>query len=171
LIQSEFTAFQWLKEQGYKESEIVKNRHGSPDFICTDKRFEVKKTFGNTLVFSPQQVQTLKPDDVIIVVDEGKVTHTFPWKDRKTSPFKVNVFHTEKTSQIKILLPVHKLVMEVRDLLRVLMKRPDLDQSEALEIALTKVIEDFKMDLATTLRVPNSKKRVSGKPRGGKRFG
>ena len=91
---SEKIAYEWLKKKyKYSFKDIVKSNK-TPDFICNDgKRFEVKALYVNAIMFSKQQMNSLKDDDFIIVVDTNnkKVIECFKWKDREEKNFKIYV--------------------------------------------------------------------------------
>ena len=89
---TELLALDWLKKQGYKENEIIKNSNTSPDYICRDKkRFEVKFLYGIYLIFSSSQVKNLKDTDTILVFDRNRFVSKFLWKDKNKVSFRIKV--------------------------------------------------------------------------------
>jgi len=67
MTDSERTAYYWLLEQGYKSSDIEFNPKTSPDFVCKDKEFEVKRPVGRSIRCTSNQLRSLQGIDVIIV--------------------------------------------------------------------------------------------------------
>jgi len=96
---TELMALKWLKQQGYKDNEILRKSNTSPDFVCADsKRYEVKFLYGDKLIFSYIQSKTLKDDDIILVFDRDKFISKFYWKDRDKTNFNVYIMKPVGTS-------------------------------------------------------------------------
>ncbi len=68
---SEQVAVRWLvANKGLREEDIVKSK-GTPDFLTPIGGFEVKKLYGNKIIFYSNQIEELKrfPNVTILVVD------------------------------------------------------------------------------------------------------
>jgi hypothetical protein len=87
---TELIARDWLiNEKGYSKSDITKN-NGTPDFICRGgKRYEIKKLYGNKIIFYSNQTKILKDEDFILVFDGDKIKDSFQWKDKDKSLFEI----------------------------------------------------------------------------------
>ncbi len=73
---TEEKAINWLINQGYKSSNIIYKK--TPTFISTDKKFEVKRLYGNQIIFYNKQYQILKKlNNVLILV----------FRDNENEPF------------------------------------------------------------------------------------
>ena len=73
---TEEKALNWLISQGYKSNTIIYKK--TPTFISTDKKFEVKRLYGNQIIFYNKQYQTLKKlNNVLILV----------FRDNENEPF------------------------------------------------------------------------------------
>jgi len=79
---TEIMALQWMKENNFDTENIIINVNKSPDFICGDQRFEVKKIRKNNLVFYDTQIEKLKDDDIILVFDDNGFKFKFKWGER-----------------------------------------------------------------------------------------
>lgn len=81
---SELICFEWLKEQGHEEEDILFSANKSPDFKCSNgKKYEAKKLYGDKILFSERQLTDL--DNTLIVVvdaDKEKVVKTFEFDDK-----------------------------------------------------------------------------------------
>lgn len=89
---TELMALKWLKQQGYKDSEILKKFNSSPDFVCTDgKGYEVKFLYGDRLLFSDIQSKALKDNDLILVFNRDNFISKFYWKDRDKTHFNIYI--------------------------------------------------------------------------------
>lgn len=96
LNKTELMALEWLKNQGYKEKDIIRVPNQSPDFLCMDgKRYEVKFLYGNKIIFYSTQVKNLKDDDIILVFDRDSLITKFLWKDRDKVPLNIKILVTE----------------------------------------------------------------------------
>lgn len=94
LNQSETTAFEWLKsEKGYSEDDIQRQSNKqTPDFICEDYAYEVKRPRGGTLVVHERQVSQIEEHETkIIVADHQAVRDTFDWSDRESVDWSIKV--------------------------------------------------------------------------------
>lgn len=74
-------ALNWLISQGYKKQDIV-FRQGSPCFSIKDKKFDVKRFYGNQIIFyNNQYIQLKKNLNTIILI----------FRDNETEPYlKIN---------------------------------------------------------------------------------
>jgi len=73
---TEEKALNWLISQGYKANSIIYKK--TPTFISTDKKFEVKRLYGNQIIFYNKQYQILKKlNNVLILV----------FRDNENEPF------------------------------------------------------------------------------------
>ncbi len=115
---SEKIAYEWLKKKyKYSFKDIIKSNK-TPDFICNDgKRFEVKALYVNSIMFSQQQMNSLKDDDFIIVVDTNnkKIVGYFKWKDREKEKFRIYV-PKQNYSGIKIDEETHTKFFKAKNL-------------------------------------------------------
>jgi len=92
---TELLAKDWLIKKGYKAKDIIKTSL-SPDFTCTDgKRFEIKKLYGNKLIFYSNQIKYLKDMDVILVFNDKGYVFDFLWKEKDTICFNLKIVDTE----------------------------------------------------------------------------
>ena len=66
-------ALNWLISQGYKKQEIV-FKQNSPCFIIKDKKFDVKRFYGNQIIFYNKQYVELKknPNTIILVFRDNE---------------------------------------------------------------------------------------------------
>lgn len=81
---SERLVYNWLiNEKKYKANEIRYQRGTSPDFMCEDgKGYEAKRLNGNSITFSPPQIDNLKKNNSIIVVTDNvkeQIVKVFPY--------------------------------------------------------------------------------------------
>lgn len=75
---TEQLAFNYLREQGYKN--IVFHSNSTPDFTTNTKSFEVKPTYGNTIIFYKPQADYLNTNqDTVILI----------YRDNSTIPLAV----------------------------------------------------------------------------------
>ena len=113
---TEILAFNWLKEKGYKEKDIIFFIRKTPDFICNDgKRYEAKFLYGNRLLFSKSQIPSLKDNDSIIVFDRNKFVSEFKWKDREKTIFKIEIInYLEGTDTIRISSEIKKILDDIK---------------------------------------------------------
>ena len=106
LNQSEKIAYFWLKEKFKYKSEDIKKNNKTPDFICSDKkRFEVKAIYGNSLVFTKEQIPSLSKKDYIIAVDCGqnKVIDCFLWEKKDKTKWNISISdQKDKYSAVKL---------------------------------------------------------------------
>ncbi len=101
-------ALEWLKNQGYKGNEIIKQSNTSPDFICQDgKRYEVKFLYANKIIFYDAQVKSLLEDDIILVFDRDKFILKFLWKDREK--VLLNVYFVKQKNKTSLQLNIETL--------------------------------------------------------------
>lgn len=94
LNQSETTAFEWLKsEKDYSEEDIGRESHKqTPDFICDDYAYEVKRPRGGTLVVHERQVSQIEEHDTkIVVADHQQVRDIFDWGDRESVDWSIKI--------------------------------------------------------------------------------
>lgn len=89
---SERLVYEWLiNEKKYKPNEIRYQRGSSPDFMCEDgKGYEAKRLNGNSITFSPPQIDNLKKNNSIIVVTDNEkkqIIKVFPYADIKKITF------------------------------------------------------------------------------------
>jgi len=90
---TERLAYEYLLTKGYKEQDIHINGRISPDFICSDgKRYEVKLVRGNQILFTKLQLDTLQPNDIVLVFNESGLKSEFLWKDRQKSGYRIHSF-------------------------------------------------------------------------------
>ncbi len=100
---TELMALEWLKKKGYKEEDIMKRSHTSPDFICQDgKRYEVKFLYGNRILFYSTQIKNLKGSDIILVFDRAGFVTKFLWEDRKNIAMDLKVIEQKDRTTIQI---------------------------------------------------------------------
>jgi hypothetical protein len=101
---SELSAKQWLmKNKGYKDNEIVKNKKGTPDFIGNDgKRYEVKYYNGGQLMFTVSQCKSLLPEDIILVFDNNGYLDQFLWKNKNKFWIKIYYWDAKTNRHIVI---------------------------------------------------------------------
>jgi len=72
-------AISWLMQQGNKKEDIALRQNKSPNFITKDNRkYEVKRLYGNQIIFYNSQYQQLKhnPKTLVLV-----------FRDNETAPF------------------------------------------------------------------------------------
>lgn len=94
---TELLAQEWLLSQGYKNTQIIFRPNVSPDFVCQDgKRYEVKRLYGNKLLFTKDQVEVLKDTDIILVFDKEELKNKFLWKDKDKSIFNIFIYDSNK---------------------------------------------------------------------------
>lgn len=126
--QTETLAFEYLKQKGYKGIRKTVN----PDFEANDgSRFEIKRLYGNKLLFYGKQYKSLKPADWILVFDGEKIIHQFQWKDLKKQDFAFTLV-TEKSTIARIEKDLKEHIESKRiyqketfsDILRRLLKLP-----------------------------------------------
>lgn len=100
--QTERIAFEWLKNKGYKEQEILFRSSKTPDFVCNDgKRYEVKLAYSNQILFSKSQIKYLKDGDYILVFNNRDfMVDEFLWKNRNKSKFTIKVIDYMKNRRI-----------------------------------------------------------------------
>lgn len=69
---SETKAYDWLKSQGYTNINFSARR--TPDFMsATGEAFEVKRRYGNTVVFTRGQFEKIhRSDATVLVMEDGK---------------------------------------------------------------------------------------------------
>lgn len=97
LNESEHIALNWLKTK-YQPKDIIRKSNCSPDFLCCDESYEVKKLYNNTLVFNETQIEVMeKMNPIIIVVDKGKIVSKFNWSERKKFPYKIHIAKINKS--------------------------------------------------------------------------
>ncbi len=60
-------ALNWLISQGYKKQEIV-FKQSSPCFSIKDKKFDVKRFYGNQIIFYNKQYSELKKNSNTIIL-------------------------------------------------------------------------------------------------------
>ena len=95
---SELMALKWLKNQGYKDQDIIKNSNKSPDFICSDgARYEVKYLYRNAVIFYSTQLKSLKETDIILIFNNAGFVYKFLWKDRDDIHFKIKIVNISDT--------------------------------------------------------------------------
>jgi len=112
---TETLAFNWLKQQGYKESEITFVANKSPDFICNDRnRYEVKFLYGSLILFSKKQIETLQPNDIILVFDDKLLKDKFSWKNKEKSLFKIHCPQRGDPTTITIEVETRKLLNRLK---------------------------------------------------------
>ena len=99
---TEQMAFEWLKKQGYKEGEIIFNSNRSPDFICKDRRYEVKYLYGDKLIFSTPQIKNLKEKDFILVFNRNGFFNKFIWKEKNQTMFNIIIADNKNGITIKV---------------------------------------------------------------------
>ena len=88
---TELMALRWLKNQGYKKGEIIKGTR-SPGFVCSDgKRYEVKFLYGDKILFTEKQVESLKDNDIILIFNKKKFIDKFLWKDRSKIHLEIHI--------------------------------------------------------------------------------
>jgi hypothetical protein len=70
-------ALNWLISQGHKKQDIIV-KQSAPCFFIKDKKFDVKRLYGNQIIFYNNQYTNLKnnPDTVILV-----------FRDNESSPY------------------------------------------------------------------------------------
>lgn len=96
LNRTELMALEWLKGQGYKDNEIIKQNNKTPDFVCQDgKRYEVKFLYGNRIIFYNTQIEELQNDDVILVFDRTQFVRKFLWSNRKNISINIYVVNRD----------------------------------------------------------------------------
>lgn len=66
-------ALNWLISQGYKKQEIV-FKQSSPCFSIKDKKFDVKRFYGNQIIFYNKQYAELKknPNTIILIFRDNE---------------------------------------------------------------------------------------------------
>ena len=74
---TEEKALNWLINQGYKSSKIIYKK--IPTFITSDnKKFEIKRLYGNQIIFYNKQYKILKKSNNVIIL---------VFRDNENSPF------------------------------------------------------------------------------------
>lgn len=103
--QTETLAYQYLTEwEGYDEEDIVRaGPHQSPDFICPDDGYEVKRKNGNKLIFTENQIEKFGDGDpMILVMSESRgpePVERFRWSEREDAR---HVCHVPQTKEERI---------------------------------------------------------------------
>lgn len=66
-------ALNWLISQGYKKQEIM-FKQSSPCFSIKDKKFDVKRFYGNQIIFYNKQYSELKknPNTIILIFRDNE---------------------------------------------------------------------------------------------------
>ncbi len=96
---TETLGYNWLKEKGYKDSEITFMSNRSPDFVCKDgRRFEVKFLYGRQILFSFPQTKQLQEEDVILVFDRKELKDQFKWGEKQKSLFNIKVLEYDENA-------------------------------------------------------------------------
>ncbi|MCK5281859.1 MAG: hypothetical protein KAK00_00455 [Nanoarchaeota archaeon] len=84
--ESELIAYDWLKKKGI----IVKKNRSSPDFIGEKETYEVKRLYGNKLIFYETQRENIeKHKPLILVVSKGKVISSFRYGTKLPQEFEI----------------------------------------------------------------------------------
>lgn len=86
MTKTERLALSWLLRQGYGEGDVKFNWRGSPDFLLADgRRVEVKRLYGDTIIFSEKQLGELADEDEVAVFREGdeEPVAVFPFREVK----------------------------------------------------------------------------------------
>ena len=97
---TEQKAFEWLKNKGYKETEIIFRSKDTPDFICSDaSKYEVKFLYGSKIIFYNNQFEQMQDEDWVLVFDENKFIMDFKWKDRNTIPITIKLIKSDTTTK------------------------------------------------------------------------
>lgn len=141
---TELKAYNWLITQGYKESEIIKQKK-SPDFIINNSiGYEIKLVYGKTICFHTKQFNFLKSQPNIIVLVFNKKSDipissipTIDLEDGKIfGGFKIKLI----TSKTSIELPA-SLINRVKEFNKSHENRP-INVSGVCRIALEKELKD-----------------------------
>jgi len=75
-------ALNWLISQGYKKQEII-FRQTSPCFFIKDKKFDVKRLYGNQIIFYNSQYLELKKDPSVAIL---------VFRDNESEPYQKIMF-------------------------------------------------------------------------------
>jgi hypothetical protein len=97
--ESELVAYDWLKKEGIK---VKKNKY-SPDFIGKDDTYEVKKLYGNKLIFYETQranIEKYKP--MILVVSNGKMIDSFRYGIKMVIPYDITWVDCKTSNIIRL---------------------------------------------------------------------
>ena len=139
---TEIMAIEWLKKnKGYKEKDIRFFPNRTPDFVCRDKmRYEVKRVYGENLLFSERQIKDIRGNDSILVFDDAGFKEQFKWKNR------YNSFYRIKIVKYKDGMTCIKLDLNNRKWLESLKNQFKLKSLDEVISRLIKVIRKFKLD-------------------------
>ncbi len=130
---TELMALKWLKDQGYKDNQIMRKRNTSPDFICEDgKRYEVKFLYGDRIIFYSTQLKNLRDSDVVLVFDKTKLITKFLWKDRKKIAINIKIVEQNERTTIQIERKTVEKLKKIR-----IAKRESYDE------IINKLIKDY----------------------------
>lgn len=105
LNKTELMAIEWLrKNKGYNDQDVIKNSNKSPDFVCPDgARYEVKRLYGNAIIFYSTQIESLEETDIILVFSDQGFVYKFLWKDRDDIHLTVKVVNIS-SDKVKVQL-------------------------------------------------------------------
>jgi hypothetical protein len=135
---TEMVALDYLcKTKGYKKELIIKNP-ASPDFLCPDgKRYEIKRLYGQSIMFYDTQVIQMKNDDIVLVFNTAdNFVAEFFWKDKDKQYFKVDIVKRNPNvgDRTKINLSSNT---------KKFLKKHAIDKGITLTNLLLKIIEDY----------------------------
>jgi len=101
---TEIKAKEWLiKVKKYNAKDIIKNARGTPDFICSDgKRYEVKFFNGGQIMFTTNQIKSMKDDDIVIVFDKDGYIGEFEWADREAFFIKIRYWKANTDPKVVV---------------------------------------------------------------------